>query len=124
MTIRIKLNGWHRIGVILSVAWFFIGFIWASNSQMTNAQDRTAFTQQECASVQNQIPAGPSYGNEFEKMGHDCDRLAHQTYEAAMANNVSSALLAGLIPIPIGWAIVYICLWLARWVRRGFVSAG
>ena len=37
-----------------------------------------------------------------------------------MAQN---ALLWSLAPIPIAWLLIYMVVWIVRWVRRGFQPA-
>ena len=36
--------------------------------------------------------------------------------ERALAAN------AAVFPIPLGWLAAYVCLWLTRWVSRGFAK--
>ncbi len=47
------------------------------------------------------------------------DDLA-QARDYAFSSGREFGLAVGLIPIPLAWGAAYICLWLTRWVRRGF----
>jgi hypothetical protein len=42
---RFKLNGWHRLGVILSVLWIIGGGLWATHQQAASESPEYSDTQ-------------------------------------------------------------------------------
>ena len=98
---RFRLNGWQRMGIVLSVVWAIVGGIWGLNLVVDPiwAEWRFCITQQPvdwegCRQSRALQIAGPG-----------------KWYGAA---------IVGLTPIPIAWLIVYGIVGLVRWIRAGF----
>lgn len=53
----------------------------------------------------------------------DCHKHAEDSLALAAKNARLDASLAALVPVPLGWGITYLVLFLVRWVRRGFMQA-
>lgn len=107
-----RLNGWRRIGIIVSVVSILGAGLWtfdASSRRDMNAIHSIEMT--ECETLAT------------DKAILDCDDgwdtyLAHQ-YPSEW---LESAFVA-FIPVPLGWGFVYLILFLTAWVKRGFTRA-
>lgn len=100
------LNGWQRIGVIVSVIWFFYGFYWGNEQGLH---------QGEWVSVRREVCLGLPNAN-FAA----CDQEFNRDWPVAIAHHWDYALFFGLVPIPLGWIVAYAIVAIVRWVRRGF----
>lgn len=104
-----KLNGWKRIGVIVSVVWILGAGIYTDkvveSSVIENASEQTL----SCEAAHNWVGSG-----ECDK--RSTDYLANHNYDA-----LTTAASVAFIPVPLGWGFVYLILYLVTWVKRGFV---
>ncbi len=107
-----KLNGWQRIGAILSVVWFFAGGLWG-NSLGIHEGDWAVSSFSFCLNHD----AEPHM-----KTPQQCSDTFEQEYVEAIKYHWWYALFLGLVPIPIGWGLAYGSIGLVRWVRRGFLA--
>jgi hypothetical protein len=116
-----RLGGWQRIGVVLSILWFIVGGLWI-NSWVIDELGAAAVTQHrqclEARSIQpdGTIPRDTDWG--------PCNAAFERDFPRAGANHWYWALAYTLIPIPIFWLIGYGLLALARWIRAGFAAPG
>jgi len=106
------MNGWQRIGLILSVLWMLGAGYYQRSSDMDKAGRMGGWTMEICHKTQS---AKGSYdfsscSAEFEKMFH--------TFAEGSWGNVAIVALA----IPLAWLLAYIVVWLTRWIRRGFAA--
>ena len=115
---RFRLNGWQRVGIILSILWIPVGGVWALK----------AFGPPE------NIPEPPFFNLCLEQEAKQptpnaarCNDAAQKWYASLFklrnlqhANAERLALWYAFLPIPIAWLLVYCVSWMVRWVRRGF----
>jgi hypothetical protein len=91
-----RLNGWQRLGIVLSALWVLVGGLWGRHLTVAPYFD--------C------IKSAPN----IDTMNF-CERY--------LQDWGSTAMLIALVPIPIAWLLVYIVVWTVRWIRRGFQPA-
>jgi hypothetical protein len=136
---RVRLNGWQRIGIILSVIWVPIGFFWSASDvdnqvsrvwdpMVRAASDLNDSTLNGCISrIRTSIPKM----NLWAAAEEPCWNEWHARDGADTKKNVAFAmdLQASMRPeiwfvtfatIPIAWLIVYALIGLWRWISRGF----
>jgi heme/copper-type cytochrome/quinol oxidase subunit 2 len=89
-----RLNGWQRIGIVLSLVWAVVGGLWGRKAALTPFLD--------CLSDTGNL------------------NFCQSQYQWAIDQVWLFALIFGLAPIPIAWLLVYIVVWTVRWIRRGF----
>jgi hypothetical protein len=96
----VRLNGWQRIGIVLSVLWaaFVLFYIWQNWATLSSVYSDQFY---RCL-------FGPDEAADF--------KTCHANYYAAMIRVVGS----WLAPIPIAWMVIYLIVWTVRWIRRGF----
>jgi hypothetical protein len=103
---RIRLNGWQRIGIVISVLWFIGGGIWG-NDRGLHEGDWTVSDYKNCLDTHpNDWPG--------------CQQKSEKNYIWATRNHWYSAAIFAVVPIPIGWLLAWGLVSLTRWVRRGF----
>ena len=98
---RLHLNGWQRIGIVLSVIWAIVGGLWGFY-----AVDHTAADYQTCLKSSTYWEA--------------CRQAFAYNYAASSNTRWYNAALLGLAPIPIGWLIGYALADIVSWIRAGF----
>jgi hypothetical protein len=100
------LNGWQRIGVVVSVVWALYG-LYQGNEYGLHQGDWAVNVQKLC----------------WEQKGADlsvCDAQFSRNWSEAIQYHWQYAFIFSLAPIPLGWLSVYGLLKLVRWVKRGF----
>ena len=105
---RVRINGWQRIGIIPSVVWAVTGYIWRG----AVVDDRNM----EFASTADKVCL------EYPHADKDCMAEFFKNYrlsEDANPPKLEGAIF-GLVPIPLAWLIAYALIGLWRWIRRGF----
>lgn len=120
---KLRLNGWQRIGVVLSVLWGIGAAYYESNA--INARETAAISDQVellrriCRMEQDQAitesrPFNRDCVEEFRKNVDDFLR------NPAFRESRWSIALAALVPILFGWLLAYSLVGLFKWIRAGF----
>jgi hypothetical protein len=100
-----RLNGWARIGIVLSVVWAICGSIWVLHS--ISDTDEIYGLYNICLTEPKSDPGVCK--QELEKL------------QAAVGWEARWALVWFVFaPIPVFWLIAYGLVALVRWMRRGF----
>jgi hypothetical protein len=112
-----RLNGWQRIGLVLSIIWFLVGGFWGNKIALDEAGTRTSSQLDHCV-AQNKLRLG-EYGP-YDQVWTPCWDEWSTNFMRNAEGHWWVALSVGLIPIPIGWVLVYALAYLGRWIRAGF----
>jgi hypothetical protein len=107
------MNGWQRIGIVLSVLWVFGAGFYQRKTDMDRAGTMGGWAMSVCERVQTSKGS-----NDFSRCTGEFERMFN-TFAENSWGNVGFVALA---PIPIAWLLVYFVVWISRWVRRGFAS--
>jgi hypothetical protein len=110
-----RLSGWKRIGVVVSVIWMVVGSFWFSG-QITNRAASYASMRSDTCDLEK-----------VRDQSIDCSKSFEKAYASLMRSET-----AGLTPIGMGaieafvvLVVAWLALWLAlavvRWVWAGFV---
>jgi len=113
-----RLNGWQRIGVILSVAWIIGGGLWLLHLGTEDAIAPRVSYMHMCSELyQHSDPADEHRYERNEKCMHKANAIPflHTDEENIIAAAVGTVVLLGL-----AWLLVYALVWIARWIRTGF----
>jgi hypothetical protein len=92
-----RLNGWQRIGIVLSVLWVPLGALLGLMAAVA--------------------PYRVCIRNPLNEMAW-CDLVYRNTF--TIEHLGSAAAFFALMPIPVGWLLTYATIWAVRWVWRGF----
>ena len=102
-----RLNGWQRIGIVLSTLWAVVGGLWGYHIATQGAIASPLEHYKSCISQ-------PYYDDE-------CSHTLDEEFAAGLRDQWAFAVtMAGLVPIPVAWLLVYMVVWTVRWIRRGF----
>jgi len=93
-----KLNGWYRIGIVLSVLWCFF-IIYSTIYEYNNPTRYGYFVS---------LPYDPL--DIFDKIN------STKTF------NYGNIFLSVIIPVVSGWFLVLTIIWTIKWIIRGFKS--
>ena len=110
-----KLNGWQRLGIIASVVWILVAWVHTYDSENDSASKAIASNQVTC----DGNLAGKT-GDAWQKGLDECNKRADESLTQAMAGARVDAAIVALVPVPLGWGLAYLVLFLVRWVKRGF----
>lgn len=121
----LRLNGWQRIGVVLSVLWCF-GAVGSSANDYYKAysiySSGTESAAQRAACIEK-----AKTGSTPEQSVRECRRLLTWTEvtglpvpERPSFPPVLPILALAFLPIAVGWLLVFIAIWATKWVREGF----
>ncbi len=105
------MNGWKRIGIILSVVWILGAGYWQRRDDMQTAGRMASWSMEVC---QKGLAAKNSY--DFSS----CDGKFYEMFEVFSKHSWGNVAILALAPIPILWLVAYLVVGLVRWVRRGF----
>jgi hypothetical protein len=105
-----RLNGWQRIGIVMSVAWAIGGPIYLEHEARKDAQEVFSRTYSSCRDVLSNDP-----NDCFRRASEQADLVPRYTADQR-ANQVAAALG----PVALGWLLVYALVYLMRWIRAGF----
>jgi hypothetical protein len=108
-----RLGGWQRIGIVLSVAWAVAGPIYLNGRAYDNALKEAGDTYHDC--------------RQFQGPGDDparCTERSNAMLKIGMQNVAPIGSLGWAVvataPVVLAWILVYIIVGLWRWIRAGF----
>ncbi len=103
-----KLNGWQRIGVILSILWVLGAAIHERNGQVDSAFRMAQWEREDCSSSLVMTECRQSADNRLiENLRLD-------------SNSIVNIAVASLMPPLFGWLFAWLAIVVYRWVRVGF----
>lgn len=106
-----RLNGWQRIGVILSLVWAILVCGYAGYEYA-----------QWGAETQILIQVTPDKAPVVDKRGSIVDYVEFRSGEPSL---LWWRLLAAVVtPMVVAWIIAYLCVFTVRWVIAGFKKYG
>ena len=106
-----RLNGWQRIGIVVSVVWAVGAAIYQRNADIERAERFVNWAYQVCTEAKS-LKHESDFG--------DCSRELTKNWAIWLEGSWGNVALASLIPIPLGWLLVYVIIRIYRWVKTGF----
>jgi hypothetical protein len=101
-----RLNGFQRIGVVLSVVWAVGAFLYVRKQQMKFGFDYAKSHFDTCMS---------------HSVVADCVAKMDKELSTAYQIGWEEVTVYALLPIPLVWLVIYIGIKIFKWVRKGFV---
>jgi len=111
-----RISGWKRIGIIASVVWIFGAGTYTLNTTSDADSKAAARLTTDCDAT---LPP-----NHTQAQYDHCNSLSmdpHQIH-AQLSDEWVTAGVVAFVPVPLGWGITYLILFLVVWVRRGFTN--
>lgn len=107
-----KLNGWKRIGIVASIIWAAGAYVYTFEAHdKADLWVSSELTQNCIAAHQGADP------------DNKCFTEGEQNYERMVPGEREEAALDALAPIPLGWGLAYLALFIFLWIKRGFVRS-
>jgi type VI protein secretion system component VasK len=122
-----QLNGWQRIGVVLSVLWAIGGAFWGYNIGYHEGGDVDRDFEQCKGGAHNWYQNQDQYqearryttNDLIRDLGKCSSEYQGASKDATQTGALYAALLA-ILPIPLAWLAVYKSIALLHWIREGF----
>jgi hypothetical protein len=102
-----KINGWQRIGILVSVIWMVGAYFYTMDRVQTDDIQMAANVDEACIAAKQQE----------QKV---CDNEMYAEVIRALPREREEAAIVALVPVPLSWSFVYLTLFLLRWIKRGF----
>ena len=110
-----RLNGWQRGGIVLSLIWMVIGGLWGLSAVRSPTALQSAF----CRAM-SQLYERPSDYLEQD----DITREPYDCYAVSAGNDrVAIPFIFALAPIPVAWLLVYGLVGSVRSIKRRVTRA-
>jgi hypothetical protein len=100
---RFRLNGWQRIGIVLSGLWAIGSWLYMEDAA-TASERETAYS--------DICTLNKERRNEWDVK--PCFDQANRLYETTYSDASAWALPVALVPIFIVWGLVYVAVWIVR----------
>jgi hypothetical protein len=111
------LNGWQRIGVVLSVLyWLFIGGL-ISHEYFEHFQAKSEFLEwNQC--MESWLEEEADTHIPSKDTATPCDHLPSRL---PSYHKPDLLIVTGFLILPIGiWLIIYLLIWTIQWIKAGF----
>ena len=102
-----RLNGWQRIGVVLSIIWAVGAAEYERDRQIEQGNELAEFRYRLCMETKSANANSCS-----EKLGKDLKKAVEPFW-----GNIAFYSLA---PVVAGWVVIYLIIIIVRWVKTGF----
>jgi hypothetical protein len=118
-----RLSGWQRIGVVLSVAWIVAGGLW-TRSVLIESQGAFAVARHRSCldrhSIQpdGRVPADTDWSQCNRQFDADWKRDVTDHWDGVNGMNLAFTLA----PLLLAWLLVYGIVGIVRWIRAGFAA--
>jgi hypothetical protein len=113
---RIKLNGWQRIGIVLSVIWF-VGFAWVGEDGVQAVWHGFNDWVSYCSEEQNRTGEKNAPWTKYQLENYKlCKWKGYELYGIMITERI--AVDIGMIIC--SWLIAWLGTGVVRWIRRGF----
>lgn len=106
-----RLNGWQKIGIVLSILWAIGAGIHTSNDAVEQAHKFVNFAYKVCKD-------GKMVADDADLSS--CEKEKALKAETLMKGSYKNVAFASLVPIPFGWLAGFILLYVARVQVAGF----
>lgn len=112
-----RLSGWQRIGIVMTVCWIIGGTPWVNKFAMDSLGADVLNEYRRCLDARSVQPDGTVPPDTNWK---PCIAKFEADWSPAVSGHWFYAIIFILIPIPIAWLLGYGFLSLGRWIRAGF----
>jgi hypothetical protein len=113
--IVMRLGGWHRVGIVLSVLWVLGAGFYQRNADLRAADKFSKVSYDICLDTESlHMQRDPHY------VSGGCVEQAVGAYQISLRGSWGNVAFVALAPVPVAWAIVYFAFAAARWAGAGF----
>lgn len=101
-----RLSGWKRIGIVVSVAWILGAGIYTYEKLINSDLNYFMVVINDCLDEHHDA--------------NECTKQGYKYLDGARASDLMMASIVGIVPVPFAWGFAYLMLFTVRWIRRGF----
>jgi hypothetical protein len=117
----VRLNGWQRIGVLLSVVWIVVGCLYIRSVVMDTLGAPAVYQLRACLDAHSTkpdgtVPADTDWGPCNRRFEAEWKREVQDNYVNGLAAVWTGGLLAA------AWLLVYVLVGLIRWIGARFAT--
>lgn len=116
---KIRLNGWQRIGIVLSIAWMVGAPIYMDKVGHQRLRDIELSLISLCTTAGSKLPSEERIGKCIKDGSADADKYR----DIFIKPPLTIFFKYGVLPVPVFWALSYFVIFVINWVRRGFRQA-
>ena len=131
-----RMRGWKRIGIVVSVLWFFGFGLWMWSSEISRIGNFYRWQLEGCSSLLHiQMKGLDAVTNaevrerrlaEYLAKEKACQAKAAELHreqsDGLFGKGIAILLAIDLGVIVFGWLVVWLVVSVVRWVRRGFAE--
>jgi hypothetical protein len=119
---QMKLNGWQRIGLLISVGWVVAATVYDRDDKALSAWRAVTAEHQSCIdnSAIRSDASDTEFLREWGEVWSICKKQKETQYKKLTEGQWDETAAFALLPVPLGWLIAYVAIWLFRWVKAGF----
>ena len=112
------MNGWVKIGIVLSVIWALVGGYSGNKRAINDASTLTSAQVDNCLSANHAWPHSKN-----GEIWTPCWEQFGKIYLHNVEGHWWVAAMVGLAPIPVAWLNIYMLVGLYRWIKRRRVKS-
>ncbi len=115
-----RLNGWKRIGIVLSA-------LWVVGISIKLHDDGGVWAVKNAKVLYDSCMSHAVVQQDFDKCWNDQISDVSKFKSDYFLTNPDfwlGFILYFVAPIMMGWLFVYICIWIFRWIKAGFKKSG
>jgi hypothetical protein len=113
MGLWMRIKGWVRVGVVLSVLWAVGAGFYQNNEEITRSDKFFQFAYEVCQKGKN-VGSKPKDFDCFEQSWADAKPFRDP--------RLADVLFMAFAPLPAFWLVAFLAVLIFRWVRRGFTN--
>lgn len=106
-----RLNGWQKVGLVLSIVWLVGAAIHQRNSDISQADSQATFAYNICAVGQSATAGGDLKYCQLERA---------KTRTLLMGGSWGNVAFMALVPIPLAWLAAFILIYVGKAQAIGF----
>ena len=103
-----KLNGWKRIGIVASVIWILAAGARTEGVESDAVVQAASALTISCEQAQNM------------RWSAECDARSTDYLAENLKYAWIDAAIVAFVPVPLGWGLAYLVLFLVRWIKLRF----
>ncbi len=107
-----RLGGWQRVGIVLSVAWMLGAGYYQRTADIERAANVASAAYDVC-----------DFANSHLGDKRDCSLESKQSFDLQLEGSWGNVAIISFVPIPLAWLAIYLAVKIWWWIRKGFKTS-